>query len=94
MGRNVTTPSEILLNSDKLELISAEFAWGSDPGENTCSVTYEVWNSGRTEKVRIITYVISGSDFATLVSGYGGTMESNLESSIWQDIQSRFGLVP
>ena len=93
-GKQVVTPSVLLLNSDKIELVSAEFIWGADPSGNICRITYKVHNNNRTEMVREVVYDISDADFTTLVSGFGGTMETRLEADIWNDIQSRFELVP
>ena len=93
-GKETVTPSALLLNSDKVELISAKFIWAADPAGNICRITYKVWNNNRTSLIREIVFDISLADFTALVSGYGGTMETRLETSIWQDIQSRFELVP
>ena len=93
-GKEATIPSAILLNSDKVELIGAEFLWGSDPVNNICRVTYRVWNNDRTSAIREIVYDIEGTDFTALVNGFGATLESRLETSIWQDIQNEFDLVP
>jgi hypothetical protein len=93
-GKEAVTPQVLLLNSDKTELMSAEFVWGSNPDNNICRVTYRVWNDDRTAILREITFDITEGDFTDLVLGYGGTMESRLEAGIWQDIQSKFNLVP
>ena len=92
-GKEVVTPSVLLLNTDKGELIKAEFIWGATPGLNTCKVTYIIWNNDRTEIYKIVTFIIDGADFDALVSGYGATMESRLEVETWQDIQNRWELV-
>lgn len=94
MGKNVTTPSLLLLNSDKVSLISAEFIWGSQPSENICRVNYSIHNNDRTENIRTIIFDITEADFTALVNGYGATMESRLETDVWQDIQDKFDLVP
>ena len=94
MGKQTVSPSALQLNSDKLELISAKFVWGSTPSLNSCLITYKVMNDDRTDLVREIEFNVTSTAFATLVSGYGATLESNLETAIWQDIQSKFVLVP
>ena len=94
MGKEATLPSAILLNSDKVELISAEFIWGSDAADNICRVIYKVWNDNRTFLTREMSFGIVQADFTALVLGFGGTLETRLETSIWQDIQDKFELVP
>ena len=90
-GKQVTLPQTVAMNTDKGELIGANFLWGQ---ENTCVVTYVIWNNDRTSIIKSVSFVISGDDFVSLVSGFGATMESRLEADIWQDIQNRFELVP
>lgn len=94
MGKESTTPSALSLNSDKVELISAKFIWSGQPGENICRVTYKIWSNDRTSLIREISFDIATTDFAALVDGFGGTMEGRLETSVWQDIQNKFDLVP
>ena len=93
-GKQVVLPSALSLNSDKVELISAEFFWGATIVETTCVVTYKIQNNDRTRTYREVSFSIGGDDFAALVDGYGTTMESRLETIIWQDIQDKFELVP
>lgn len=93
-GKQVITPKQIILNTDKVELMEANFKWGSLPEDNTCVVTYKIWNDTQGKLLREETYVISGADFNSLVSGYGATMESRLESNIWQNIQNNWSVAP
>lgn len=93
-GKEVTTPSVLDLNSNKVDLVSAKFVWGSTSAGNLCQITYKVQNNDRSQDYVTITYNVSGAAFTTLVSGFGATLESNLETNIWQDLQTRFGTVP
>lgn len=93
-GKEVVTPSALLLNSDKAELISAKFIWAPDPAENICRVTYRIWDNDRSDLIREITFDISATGFSDLVAGFGATLENRLEVDIWQDIQTKFELVP
>jgi len=92
--KEVVLPQSLLLNSDKAVLVSAQYVWGETAGDSTCVVRYRVQTNDRAETYKDVFFTIQGADFTALVLGFGGTMETRLETSIWQDIQTRFELVP
>lgn len=92
-GEIRTTPQDIVLLdplTDQVELISQTYYYGASPH---LVIKYNVLtNDG--DFVREHSIVVNGTDFTDFVAGYGSTMVSRGDTTIWGHITSTYDTQP
>ena len=87
-GEIRTTPQYIVVaeNTNQVEIVSQKYLYGASPSLEIVFHLLDV--NGSVLKEHTIT--VTGSDFNTFVNGFGNTMKSRGDTTIWQFIQANY----